>query len=474
MTDIRRTGVLMPVSSLPGTLGIGDFGKDAYLWIDSLRDSNASLWQILPLNPVGYGNSPYQTYSAFAGDEIYISIEDLYASLNLDYTYDLVVSKAVNYAAVREHKSSALRHAFQYFKKDDSYESFLKQATWLEDYVLFLTRKKLNDMKSWTEWDVLDVPEEALEYERFVQYVFFVQWMELKTYANENNILVVGDIPIYLGHDSAEVFNNRDQFYLEKDGTPSLVAGVPPDYFSTEGQLWGNPLYRWDEMKKDNYAFWVDRLSWNQLMFDVIRVDHFRAFDTYWAIEGGATSAKDGEWIIGPRNDFFDAMYAQIDDLKLVVEDLGDLRPEVLELRDDYNLMGMKIVEFALNKHDLDKDHLLDKNLLAYTGTHDNQTIAGWLEELGEEGRIDLSKNLTDMGFKEEHLWQKIAHYTLNLPCNWVILPLQDIMGIDNSGRINTPATIGSPNWEWKIENTQDLPEAMAQYREWNKKTNRI
>lgn len=473
MTDKRRTGILMPVSSLPGTLGIGDFGKDAYEWIDFMSESKASLWQILPLNPVGYGNSPYQTYSAFAGDEIYISIEDLYLSLDIEFPYKAFKSSSIDYASVREHKSAALRHAFQYFKKDGDYESFIRQAYWLEDYVLFLSRKKLNNMKSWTEWEIFDVPEIDLDYERYVQYVFFSQWMKLKDYANKKGVLIVGDIPIYLGHDSAEVYNTRNEFYLEKDGRPSLVAGVPPDFFSTEGQLWGNPLYRWDVMKENNYAFWVERLSWNQLMFDVIRIDHFRAFDTYWAIKGSADSAKEGEWIIGPRNDFFDAMYSQINNLKLVVEDLGDLRPEVLELRDDYNLMGMKIVEFALNKEDLDRDHLLDKNLLAYTGTHDNQTIAGWLEELGQAGRDDLSKNLSHMGFKDEELWQKVAHYTLSLPCNWVILPLQDILGIDNSGRINTPATIGSPNWEWKLEDYSSLSDTLLRYREWNEITNR-
>lgn len=474
MTELRRSGVLMPVSSLPGTLGIGDFGKDAYLWIDALSKSSASLWQILPLNPVGYGNSPYQTYSAFAGDEIYISIEGLYNALDLEFDAEPHISKQVNYAAVREYKTAKLKHAFLYFKKNEAYTKFLSEAYWLEDYVLFLTRKKANDMKSWTEWTVFEVSEEALEYERFVQFVFMHQWMALKTYANEQGVLIVGDIPIYLGHDSAEVFNHQDQFYLNVDGTPSLVAGVPPDFFSTEGQLWGNPLYRWDVMKEDKYQFWVERLSWNQTLFDIIRVDHFRAFDTYWAIQGDALSAKQGEWLIGPRNDFFDAMYAQITDLKLVVEDLGDLRPEVLELRDDYNLMGMKIVEFALNKHDLDKDHLLDTNLLAYTGTHDNQTIAGWLEELGETGRRELESNLSQMGFTENNLWEKIAHYTLSLPCNWVILPLQDILGLDNEARINTPASIGSPNWEWKLKDFSGLDDAMLTYKAWNEATDRI
>lgn len=474
MTQIRRAGVLMPVSSFTGTLGIGDFGASAYEWIDTLAETGASIWQILPLNPVGYGNSPYQTYSAFAGDEIYISIEALYKDLGLEFDVEPVMANAVDFSSVRERKSHLLAHAYKHFKKDEDYKSFLITAhNWLEDYVKFITLKRANDLKSWTEWTVFEADESLMEYERFVQYVFYKQWMALKGHANKHKIEVVGDIPIYLGHDSAEVYFNRDLFYLEADGSPSLVAGVPPDFFSTEGQLWGNPIYRWDAMKENGYSFWVDRLAWNQHCYDVVRVDHFRAFDTYWVIDGKADTAKDGEWLIGPRNDFFDAMYDSIPDLKLVVEDLGDLRPEVLELRDDYNLMGMKIIEFMLNKYDLDNSHEYGKNFLAYTGTHDNQTIPGWLKELSKEEYDDLYKNLEAMGFDEKEPWQKINHYTLALPVNWAILPMQDILGLDNSARINTPASIGSPNWEWKLLNNDGMQDAMNEFARIIKLTNR-
>lgn len=473
MLKTRTSGVLLSLGSLPGTLGIGDLGNDAYRFVDELKNSNTKLWQILPLNPVGYGNSPYQTYSAFAGDEIYISIEKLYEYLKLELDFEKVVSSSINYDQVRSTKQAYLKTAFDHFQANEDYKSFLNDAFWLEEYVQFISLKKKNDLKSWLEWEETEISTQDLEYERFIQFIFFKQWMDLKQYANNKGILIVGDIPIYLGHDSAEVYFKQEQFHLDNDGRPTLVAGVPPDFFSTEGQLWGNPLYDWDTMKEDNYEFWIERMKWNQISYDVIRIDHFRAFDTYWAVPGDSDTARKGEWLIGPRNDLFDALYEAIPNLQLVVEDLGDLRPEVLELRDDYDLMGMKIVEFALNAWDLERDHLLDKNLLAYTGTHDNQTIVGWLENLGEAGANDLENNLLKMGYDDEELFEKINHYTLGLPCNWAILPMQDIIGLDNEARINTPSTIGSPNWEWKLATFDQMIKPMQTFKNIIKKTNR-
>ena len=473
MTKLKRAGVLMPVSSFTGTMGIGDFGGSAYEWVDALARTKATIWQILPLNPVGFGNSPYQTYSAFAGDEIFINIEDLYQELGLEIDVETIITKKADYEGVRTKKTAYLKNAFKYFVKDEAYEDFISKAFWLGEYSKFITLKRLNNLVSWTEWTQFDLNEESLAYEKFVQYVFYKQWMKLKQHANDHGINVVGDIPIYLGHDSADVYFNQSQYYLDKDGKPTLVAGVPPDFFSEEGQLWGNPIYKWDEMAKDDYKFWVDRLAWNQHTYDVIRVDHFRAFDTYWVIPGDSDTARNGKWLIGPRNHFFDAMYKQIPKLELVVEDLGDLRPEVLELRDDYNLMGMKIVEFSLNKWDLKKDHTLDTNLLAYTGTHDNQTIPGWLKELEPEAYKDLKLNLETMGFDEEFVWQKVNHYTMQLPCNWVILPMQDLLGLDNEARINEPATIGSPNWEWKMDKYTSLESSFDEFQRLIEITNR-
>ena len=474
MTKQRRAGVLMPIFSLPGTIGIGDFGMSAYDFVDSLKSSGSTLWQILPLNPVGYGNSPYQTYSAFAGDEIYISIENLYESMDLKLDLEFVINRSVDYDQVRSVKQTYLKQAFDFFKKDEAYEIFVRDAFWLEEYVQFITMKKNNGLNSWLDWDLFETTEHDLEYERFIQYIFYIQWMKLKTYANKNDVLVVGDIPIYLGHDSAEVYFHRDQFYLDKKGKPTVVAGVPADFFSLEGQLWGNPLYRWDAMKTDGYQFWVDRLKWNQKLFDVIRIDHFRAFDTYWEIPGDAISATEGVWKIGPRNDFFDAMYKAMPDLNLVVEDLGDLRPEVLELRDDYDLMGMKIIQFSLNSWEIIKDEALECNLLAYTGTHDNETVQGMLMGMTRNQRYRLKKNLERMGMSDKKLYQKINHYTLSLPCNWAIIPSQDLMGLDNSARINTPATIGSPNWEWKVDSMNSLYRPMREFKKMITETERL
>ncbi len=473
MTIERRAGVLMPVSSFPGTLGIGDLGADAYSFIDGLETTGTTIWQLLPLNPVGYGNSPYQTYSAFAGDEIYISIEDLYKDLNLEFTHDAVVGKQVDYEATRALKNTYLKKAFEAFSPNAEYEAFLEQAFWLDEYAEFISLKEKNGFKSWLEWTEFEVEDKAKDYHKFLQYVFFKQWLALKEYANKKNILVVGDIPIYLGHDSADVYFNQKEYYLDKDGRPTLVAGVPPDFFSEDGQLWGNPIYKWDEMAKNDYAFWVDRFKWNQLAYDVIRLDHFRAFDTYWVIDGKSETAANGEWLIGPRNHFFDAMYKHIPNLQLVVEDLGDLRPEVLELRDDYNLMGMTIIQFHLKPHEVESSLKEAKNLLAYTGTHDNKTLLGRLEELSADEQLELSEILKSHGFNEELLWQQIIHHTMALNCNWAILPYQDLIGMENDARINEPGTVGSPNWEWKLDSYETLDAAMAQLKTLVQATNR-
>lgn len=470
----RQSGILCAVSSLPGTLGIGDFGHDAYLFVDMLEESGAKIWQILPLNPVGYGNSPYQTYSSFAGDEIYISIEHLYESMGLSLDLMPIYSNKAEYEKARKLKTKLLKGAFKHFKKDSGYKAFLKKATWLDEYAEFMALRVANKDTTWTEWTIKKADSEAIEYQKFVQYIFYTQWQDLKAYANEKGIEVMGDIPIYLGHDSAEVYFKRELFYLDKDGKPTLVAGVPPDYFSNEGQLWGNPIYNWDKLKKTKYDFWVDRLKWNQDLFDTIRIDHFRAFDTYWAIPGDSKTAKNGEWRIGPRNDFFDEMYKRIEDLKLVVEDLGDLRPEVLELRDDYGLMGMQIIQFALKPEEIERDKSMDENILAYTGTHDNQPIGGWREDMPLRDRLRVRRQLGKMGFKDKNIIDRICHYSLSLNASLVILPLQDILRLGNESQMNRPGTVGSPNWEWKLRDFSTIDEGLERYRNWLKQTDRL
>lgn len=469
----REAGILLSISSLPGTMGIGDFGQDAYTFVDSLHDTQASNWQILPLNPVGYGNSPYQTYSSFAGDEIYISIERLYEELGLKYDFEIVSGTSSDYDYARKIKREYLEKAFPMFKEDKGFKDFKKKAHWLKEYAEFMALRRLNELQTWTDWTEFKVDKKELELEYFIQYVFYKQWMELKDYANSKKIKIMGDIPIYLGHDSHEVYYNREIFYLDKDGRPTLVAGVPPDYFSTEGQLWGNPIYNWEELKKQDYKFWVERLAWNQHMFDTIRIDHFRAFDTYWVIPADTKTAKAGKWEIGPRNDFFDSIYRQIKDLDIVVEDLGDLRPEVLELRDDYDLMGMQIIQFALKPEEIVRDENMEENILAYTGTHDNQPLGGTVADMGFFKKLQVRRDLGKRGIKDLNLIDRINHYALSLNANMVILPAQDLMRLGKEGTMNSPGTVGSPNWEWKLKDLSDLADGLERFKSWVKDTNR-
>lgn len=467
---MRKAGVLLPIFSLPGTFGIGDLGRSAYQWTDMLAKSKASLWQILPLNPVGYGNSPYQTYSSFAGDEIYISIEDLYRDLGIEFDIEPIISDKVDYEKVKVKKADLLKSAFKKFVPNDKYLNFLESAYWLDEYVEFITLKKQNKMKSWLEWTDFKADKKAMDYERFVQFVFDKQWHKLKDYANEKNILIVGDLPIYLGHDSAEVYFQPELFHLNKDGSPRLVAGVPPDYFSELGQLWGNPLYDWETLKKDGYKLWVDRLSWNQRMFDVIRLDHFRAFDTYWVIPATSAFAKNGKWELGPAHDFFEKMFEKIPNLNLVAEDLGDLRPEVLQLRDDFNLMGMKIIQFALKDHEIKENKHMDKHLIVYTGTHDNSPIQALIDEMSLWQKIKLMFKLPKFSHR---LYEVISYYSLTLNADWAFLPVQDIIGLDKSATLNSPGTIGSPNWEWKLKDFNELAAKMPTFEKMVKKSNR-
>lgn len=457
----RLAGVLLPVSSLPGTLGIGDFGDSAHEFIDILHTNKVGLWQILPLNPVGYGNSPYQPYSAFAGDLIYVSVEWVYRNLGLEFDHEPIKSNSIEYDAVRNLKEKALQKAFPFFKPTQDYYDFVQDAFWLEEYAKFMAIRKTHPNMAWTDWPNTEYKQEDVEFEMFIQYFFYTQWMEMKDKANKLDIDIVGDIPIYVGHDSAEVYFNREDFLLDKDGRPTFVAGVPPDDFSDDGQLWGNPLYDWDKMKEDQYDFWVKRMEWNQRLFDVIRIDHFRAFDTYWKIPAGDDTAKNGEWILGPAHDFFNAMYEQLPDLKVVVEDLGDLRPEVLELRDDFNFMGMRIIQFALKPHEFVDCESIAEPMIVYPGTHDNQTLLGNLQDLGEDRMQQIRKDLDNRGFTNENIIEAINLYTLSLNARWAILPIQDILAMDDSARINSPGTVGSPNWEWKLENFNEVYPAM-------------
>lgn len=476
----RRAGILSPVSALAGRYGIGDFGEAAYAFVDVLALMNFHVWQILPLNPIGYGNSPYQPYSSYAGDEIYIALEKL-QELGLLKNIERYgkATNCIDYEQVREFKTRYLKEAYKAFllKEDLQKElmEFEKDAPWLAMYAVFITLKKVNRLTCWLDWPKqhktwfenrkfdITIYEEEIAYEKFVQFIFYKQWFELKAYANEHGVDILGDIPIYVGIDSADVWTNKACFLLTKEGKPRFIAGVPPDYFSETGQRWGNPIYDWKYLKKTNFAFWIERLRWNDRLYDSIRIDHFRAFDTYWKIPVSCLTAVKGKWVEAPGYELFDEIFAKLPTIQIIAEDLGDLRPEVLELRDYYHLSGMKIVQFALDPNETNNDFEEQKSTIVYTGTHDNQTMKGWYKALSSSQKRRIAKTFPKVA--DGDVIDRIVHACFDSKADLVILPIQDILKLDDRARINTPGTIGSPNWEWKLQSMRPLYSIITKYK---------
>lgn len=477
---MKKAGILVPVASLPSLHGIGDFGEESYHFIDIMKKAGWNLWQILPLNPLGYGNSPYQPYSSMAGDEIYISLSKLCKDGLLDRVpVFLRYATRIDYEAVRKFKEKYLKKAFQKFKElgnDKGYEKFIQQE-WVYQYAVFLSLKKQNNLICWNEWpkeqqrwikdkkyDISHL-KDHIEYEMFVQYEFYKQWMELKVYANRAGIEIMGDIPIYVGIDSLDVWANQESFLLDADSKPAFVAGVPPDYFSTVGQRWGNPIYNWDYLEKNQFKFWIERLRYSANLFDIIRIDHFRAFDTYWKIPADCDTAVEGEWCEAPGYALFDEVFCEIPDIDIVVEDLGDLRPQVHELRDHYGFKGMRIVQFNFNPDEevnSNYDHV--ENLILYTGTHDNQTIRGWYESQPDKIKRRVKRNLKRFGCISNPAPRGLVEFTFKQNCYMSILPLQDILELGDEARINCPGTLGSPNWEWRLSRLEPFRKAVEEH----------
>ena len=457
----RRAGVLLPVFSLPGRYGIGDFGESAYRFVDLLSDAGVRIWQVLPLNPLGYGESPYQPFSSFAGETLYIDLDTLYEDGLLSSRPKAFRKGAdrVDYQAVRAYKEPFFRKAFSEFKKRPltrEYRAFVKEE-WVKLYAVFITLKKKNGMVAWTEWPeeeknwiltrrpVRGKLKEEVDYEIFLQYEFFREWLRIKAYANEKGVLLMGDIPFYVGQDSLDVWMNRDEFLLDSEGYPTVVAGVPPDYFSATGQRWGNPIYDWDHMKANDFRFWRDRVKGNARLFDLIRIDHFRAFDTYWKIPASCPTAVDGEWIEAPGYALFDRLLPEIPGSEIIAEDLGMLRDEVYELRDHYAFPGMNVLQFTL----LDEKFKPSENMVVYTGTHDNDTIEGFWEKLNDHERWLYDEKLreggvdTSAGPKSE----QFLLYAMKSGMETAIVPVQDLIGMGAEGRINIPGLIAPVNW---------------------------
>ena len=468
---MRASGILLPIFSLPSNYGIGTLGDEAYKFIDFLTSAGQKYWQILPIGPTSYGNSPYQSFSSFAGNYQLIDLEmliqeKLLTSKDIEFLDFGDDESCIDYDKVSISKEKALRTAFTRFKKNKNYFRFLEEnQSWLEDFVLFMSIKNISGGLEWTKWDeplknkeetaickIQKSCEEELDFHRFVQYIFFKQWYLLKDYANKNGIKIIGDIPIYVAFDSADVWASKEDFLLDENLNPTLVAGCPPDAFSENGQLWGNPLYRWDIMGQNGYSFWKQRISHTLKMCDVLRIDHFRGFESYYAIPFGDENAKNGHWKKGPNMKFFDEIERHLgDDLPIIAEDLGFLTNEVKELLKNTGYPGMKVLQFAFDGgyDNTYLPHNFKDNCIVYLGTHDNSTTLGWIRALNDQQKEFVRHYLGV--FWDEDILKAMIKSALSSVANTAILTPQDLLGIDDFGRINTPGELGGKNWKWRL-----------------------
>ena len=470
---MRKSGILMHISSLPGAGGIGSLGKEAYAFADFLEASGMKLWQGLPMGPTGYGDSPYQAFSTFAGNPYFISPDDLVKKGYLTENDCIRAAegtsgKEVHYDVLFQKRLGLLRKAYanSSIEADVSYQAFVQEnSEWLADYALFMAIKDNKSGKSYLEWEDairLRSPEAMVSYRnrlledvnfyQFVQYEFYTQWAALKKYANDKGISIIGDIPIYVALDSADTWAHPELFQFDENGLPTAVAGCPPDAFSATGQLWGNPLYRWDVHKNQGYSWWISRIKTCYELYDMLRIDHFRGFDEYYAIPYGDATAEFGEWEKGPGIELFETLENQMGKLPILAEDLGFLTDSVRKLLADSGFPGMKVLQFAFDSREPSNylPHNYDKNCVVYTGTHDNETLAGWYRELKKE---DKKFALRYMGRKKlsvnEAVWEiiRLAQSSVADTC---IIPIQDYLCLGNEARINHPSTLGG-NWIWRL-----------------------
>ncbi|MBS5116010.1 MAG: 4-alpha-glucanotransferase [Erysipelotrichaceae bacterium] len=446
---MKKAGVLLPVFSLPGSYGIGDFGKNAYHFIDLIKKSGLSYWQVLPLNPLDESFSPYQAISSFAGETVYIDLGGLeeMGLLNKIKIQDFDETFA-DYQNVKVFKEELFRKAYQNFKttmKDSEEFTQFKKTWWLKSFCEFKVLYHLNDKTLWPTWKKHKIDDDEMEFEAFKQFIFFKQWNNLKEYANNQGIKIIGDLPFYVGFNSEDVYTYRQFFKLDENNQPTCVSGVPPDYFNLEGQRWNHPIYNWQELENQHFDYWIKKIKHACSMFDILRLDHFRAFDTYWEVDKDSVGAKNGQWIEAPGDALFNELFKQYPDLKIIVEDLGCLRPEVYELKDKYHLDGMNVLQFCYNEF---LNHQIPKNCIFYTGTHDNNTLLTWK--------------------KENHIYQsnlELIEEVMNTPANIVIIPLQDFLELDDHTRINSPGTVGKHNWTWRIASLDEFEKITSTIR---------
>ena len=484
----RSSGILLHPTSLPGPYGIGDLGPHAYRFVDWLASTGCKLWQVLPLGPTGYGDSPYQCFSAFAGNPYLISIDfllqdGLLTQADLKDKPDFDDSR-VDFGLLIPWKLELLQKAFSRFASasEDLHKEFeyfsAENAVWLDDYALFMSLKEASGGGAWNAWDASIRNREASAMDKarkehsdnvlrfsFYQFLFFRQWYNLRAYANEREIKIIGDIPIFIAYDSADAWANPGLFYLDEDSQPTVVAGVPPDYFSPTGQLWGNPLYRWDVHKETEYAWWLDRFRAVLKLVDIVRLDHFRGFAGYYEIPFEAKTAETGRWVPGPGSDFFKTLDAKLSDartteieLPIIAEDLGLITPDVIELRDGFKLPGMKILQFGFDgaKNPF-LPHNYPANCIAYTGTHDNDTARGWYDTAPQE---ELDFALRYLHTDADHFVWELIRGVWSSVAVYAITPMQDLLNLGGYARMNFPSRLGG-NWEWRVK-PDDVNEYLA------------
>jgi 4-alpha-glucanotransferase len=486
----RSAGILLHPTSLPGKYGIGDLGKEAYNFLDFMEAAGQKLWQVFPLGPTGYGDSPYQCFSAFSGNPLIISPDIL---LEEGYLYDDDLKNIPHFNPVKidfgeliKYKHSLLKKSFEHFKsnsngKEKSFKEFCdKNNEWLEDYSLFMALKEHNNGAVWSKWDKdIVVRKEAtikkwkeklsdtILYQKYIQFQFFHQWKNLKDYANKKGIRIIGDIPIFIAYDSADLWSNKEIFTVDKEGSLTFIAGVPPDYFSATGQLWGNPLYKWKEMEKDDFLWWRKRISALLEMVDIIRIDHFRGFDAYWEIPAGSKTAEPGKWKKGPGETFFNTIEKYLGKLPIIAEDLGVITKSVTELREKFNFPGMKILQFAFGSGMEDRflPHNFVQNSVVYTGSHDNDTTRAYFEK-EKNSDNDIYKHAQKyLNYYGNDIVGELIRTAYASVADMIIIPMQDILKLGSEARMNFPGRLGGW-WSWRFTWNQVGPDLAAHYKD--------
>lgn len=490
---MRASGILMHISSLPGPYGIGTMGEDAYKFVDFLEAAGQRYWQLLPLCPTGYGDSPYQSFSTFAGSHYLIDLERLVdEGLLTGEEVEAVTwcrsEEKVDYGALYENRCRVLRKAYDRFAPDGEYRAFLEEnRSWLPDYSLFMALKEAYPGGDWLAWpkelrlrepEALEKARKAYEKEMdfhcFLQYVFHRQWEALRAYAKGKGIGIIGDVPIYVPLDSADVWANFELFQLDEDRRPSFVAGVPPDGFTADGQLWGNPLYDWEKLKDAGYDWWLRRLGAAAKMYDVVRLDHFRGFESYWAVPAQDDTAKNGHWRPGPGWDFVKTLREKLPELSFIAEDLGYLTPEVKQLQKDSGYPGMKVLEFAFDSREPSDylPHRYTPNSVCYLGTHDNMTMQQWFDEAKEDD-VAYAKEYMGLNMEEGYVWGMLRGGMSSVSETFVA-QMQDYIGLGAQGRMNFPGTLSDANWTWRAKAEDFTPELAARIQAMTKLYGRI